>query len=405
MGLFRKTRNETTQRDMPKSRRVELRWRRPTRADWTMANSELVYSAVSRIANTFGSIQFHLYKGHEIAYDHPLERLLSLEPNPNYSAFRYQQTMEVQRNTEGNAYALKVLDDLHQLKRLDILDSTRVQPAVDPGSGDRWYKVTLDDGSQWDVPGYMIIAVSHLSGNGEKGVRPLDVLKRTLSYDEQVKGSALDQLDGVNHGIILEVPNTSLNPTAGEDVVDRFLDAYEKSNRSVMLLEGGLKASTFDVPAVDSKLLDVDTITRSKLAAVYNIPGYLIGAEPTTLTPEQQQLQLYQQTMLPIVRQYEDEYNRKLLTPQMIREGYRIQADMFSMIRADLGTTANIYQMAVRSSWMKPNEIRMRENLPPDDNGNILMASRDIIPLEIAVQHPEMLLGNTGGRPKEGEDE
>ena len=69
-------------------------------------------------------------------------------------------------------------------------------------------------------------------------------------------------------------------------MVDRFLEAYEKSNRSVVLLEGGLTATTFSASPVDSQLLDVENITRSRVAAVYNMPAYLLGeASGTSLTP------------------------------------------------------------------------------------------------------------------------
>lgn len=93
------------------------------------------------------------------------------------------------------------------------------------------------------------------------------------------------------------------------------------------------------------------------------------------------------------MQQWEDELNRKLLTQLEYEQGYRFRFDMLAMIRADLGTTANIYQMGIRGGWFTPNEVRIRENLPPDENGGTLMTSRDIIPLEISVNHPELLLG------------
>ena len=41
-----------------------------TRADWTMANSEAIYAAVSRISNTIAMIPMHLYKGMELSLIH-----------------------------------------------------------------------------------------------------------------------------------------------------------------------------------------------------------------------------------------------------------------------------------------------------------------------------------------------
>lgn len=408
MGIF--NRKKTAPRNEGAAQRPrtinisQLRRTNRVRSDATLQGNELIYSAVSRIANTMAATPLHLYKDHQIAADHPLERLISLEPNPNFSAFRFRQTMEALRNTEGNAYALVVRDKAGQVERLDILNPTAVEPAFNKATGERWYTITLDGGEKQNIPGFMVVALSHLSANGEKGIRPLDVLRSSLEYDRQVKELSLDQLDGVNHGIMLTVPNTALTDEEGESVVDRFLEAYEKSNRSVVLLEGGLTATTFSASPVDAQLLDVERITRNRVAAVYNMPAYLVGdSTGTTLTPEQQQLQFYQQTLTPIMQQWEEELNRKLLTELEYEDGYRFRFDMMAMIRADLGTTANIYQMGIRGGWYKPNEVRIRENLPPDPNGDVLMSSRDIIPLEIPVKRPELLLqGVAAVSPAEG---
>ena len=393
---FQKKHNEQQARDKPRRRQVgNLRSINRPRADRTIEGNEAIYAAVSRIANTVASMPMHLYQGYEIARTHPLERLVSLEPHPNFTAFTWRQTMEVLRNTEGNAYALIVRDKLGAVQRLDILNPTRVQPARDPADGSDWYIITLDDGQPYQVPGFMVLNLRHMSANGVKGIRPIDVLRRSLDYDAQVKDLALDQLDGVNHGIMLTVPNSGLDQKQKDDLVDRFLETYQQSGRSVVVLEGGLTATNFSADAVDAHLLDVERITRNKVAAVYNLPPHMLGdySQGNKSTTEQQMLEFLQLTIIPIVEQYEEEYNRRLLTPQDYAAGYRFRFDTSALVRADVSTMANKYQIAIRGGWMKPNEVREREGQPPDPNGNELMSSRDLIPIRIAVQHPELLLG------------
>ena len=373
------------------------------RADGTIQGNEAIYAAVSRIANTVASMPIHLYRGYEIAIDHPLERLISLEPHPNFTAFSWRQTMEVMRNTEGNAYALIVRDKLGAVERLDILNPTRVQPARDPKDGSCWFIVTMDDGERMQVPGFLILNLRHMSANGVKGIRPIDVLRRSLDYDAQVKEMALDQLDGVNHGLMLTVPNSGLNQEQKDELVDRFLETYQQSGRTVVVLEGGLTANSFSSDAVDAHLLDVERITRNKVAAVYNLPPHMLGdySQGNKSTTEQQMLEFLQLTIIPIVEQWEEELNRKLLTPQDWAAGYRLRFDTNALIRADVATMANKYQMAVRGGWLKPNEVRKMEGQPPDENGNELMSSRDLIPLRIAVRQPELLLGGTAAPAEE----
>ena len=394
MWPFSKRKVKNEQRPAP---RRELAFRGITRprADRTIEGNEAIYAAVSRIANTMATLPMHLYKGHEIAAEHPLERLVNLEPNPNFTAFGFRQTMEVLRNTEGNAYALKVLDGLGQTKRLDILNPTRVAVMRDPETAETWYRVTMDDGEQMLLPGYMIINIKHLSANGEKGIRPIDVLRRSLDYDEQVKELALDQLDGVNSGIMLTVPNTGLDQDKKDDLVDRFLETYEKSGRSVVVLEGGLTATHFQGQTVNSDVLDVERITRNRVATVYNLPAFFLGdySGVSYSSTEQLMLTFLQMTILPIVRQWEEEFNRKLLTEADRAQGYEFRFDTSQFYRADVATMANRYQIGIRGGWMTPNEARRNEGLPPNEFGDQLMSSRDIIPLEIAVTKPELLLG------------
>ena len=409
MRLFRRQKNEQRARDKPRRERQvrDLRSIQRPRADRTIEGNEAIYAAVSRISNTIASIPMHYYRGYEVQKDHPLERMVNLEPNPNFTAFSWRQTMEVLRNTEGNSYALKIPDKLGQIVRLDILNPTKVSPRISPEDGTLWYAVMMDNGEIEYVPDFMVISLKHMSANGLRGIRPIDVLRRSLDYDTQTKELSLDQLDGVNHGIMLTVPNSGLNQDQKDDLVDRFLETYEKSGRSVVVLEGGLTATNFTSPTVDSQLLDVERITRNRVATVYNLPPHLLGdyTDTSFSTAEQQMQEFLQLTITPIVQQWEEEFNRKMITPEDYAEGYRFRFDLSSLLRADRKTTAEMNQMAIRGGWRKPNEVRESEGLAPDPMGNELMSSRDLIPLRVPVEHPELLLGTGGAAATNGENE
>lgn len=393
---FLRVKNQAKARDKPKV--TALRSVQRTRADATIRANEAIYAAVSRIANAVASMPLHLYKGYELQARHPLERLVSYAPNESFTPFSFLQTMEVYRNTEGNAYALIVPDGLGLPKRLDILDPTRVRPHIHTETKEMWYDITLDDGKTYQLPGCQLIVVRHMSANGELGIRPLDVLSASLDYDKQVKELSIEQLNGVNHGVFLTLPNSGLGENERNAVIDNFLDAYERSGQRVVVLEGGLTAQTFSQNAIDAQVLDVERITRNRVATVYNIPPHMLGdyTDTSFSTAEQQMQEFLQLTILPIVQQWEQELNKKLLTPEDYMQGYRFRFDVEALLRADAATMADVNQKAIRGGWRKPNEVRAREGLPPDACGDELMASRDLLPLHISVKTPEMLLGLTG---------
>lgn len=406
MGLFSRFRNENKARDKPRVRVFDrgkvISITRP-RADVTLQGHEAIYAAVTRIANTVASIPVHVYKGRERQDTHPLEKLLNLSPNPSMSAYIFKQTMEAFRNTEGMAYALIIRDGLGEITRLDVLDPTRVRPLIERDSREIWYDITLE-GKMYPIPGYMVLALKHMSANGISGIRPLDVLRGSLDYDAEVKEISLNQLDGINHGVMLEVPGQALDETRKAQIVADFLDAYESSGQRVLVLEGGIKATTFNQSPVDAQLMDVERITRNRVATVYNLPPHMLGdySDTSFSTAEQQMQEFLQLTIIPIVQQWEDELNRKLLSDADYKAGYRFRFDTDSLIRADMVAMANKYQMAIRGGWMRMNEVREREGLPPDPNGDELMCARDVIPLRIMVEHPELLLTGYIAQSDEG---
>jgi len=406
MGLFSRFRNENKARDKPRVRvfdRGKVTSITRPRADVTLQGHEAIYAAVTRIANTVASIPVHVYKGRERQDTHPLEKLLNLSPNPSMSAYIFKQTMEAFRNTEGMAYALIIRNGLGEITRLDVLDPTRVRPLIERDSREIWYDITLE-GKTYPIPGYMVLALKHMSANGISGIRPLDVLRGSLDYDAEVKEISLNQLDGINHGVMLEVPGQALDETRKAQIVADFLDAYESSGQRVLVLEGGIKATTFNQSPVDAQLMDVERITRNRVATVYNLPPHMLGdySDTSFSTAEQQMQEFLQLTIIPIVQQWEDELNRKLLSDADYKVGYRFRFDTDSLIRADMVAMANKYQMAIRGGWMKMNEVREREGLPPDPNGDELMCARDIIPLRIMVEHPELLLTGVSAESDEG---
>lgn len=88
--------------------------------------------------------------------------------------------------------------------------------------------------------------------------------------------------------------------------------------------------------------------------------------------------------MTPIVRQYEQELNRKLLTPADRKAGFYFKFNLGGLLRGDTAARTQFYQAMVRSSVMKPNEVRQLEDLPPEGKeANQMWISGDMYPLEL----------------------
>lgn len=361
-----------------------------TRGDYTMHNSELLFAAVSRISNALSVMPIQLYRDSR-PVKNDLAELMRFAPNPCMTSCQWLKTMEACRCTYGNAYSLKILDEKGAVQSLDVLDPARVRPIIDRDSRELWYQITPESGQTIYVHSFYVLHIPFLSANGCVGVNPVSVLFDTLSYAENIQKFSVEQLDkGINASVVLDAPG-NLGPEQKQKAVETFKATYKETGGSILFLESGLRATTLNLSPVDSRLFEVEKITRSKVAMVYNLPPHLLGdySDTSFSSQEQQMLEFLQLTMLPIVMAYEQELDRKLLTGDQRRRGMGFRLNMDAILRADALTQASVYEKSVRGGWVKPNEARSTYNRPPEPEGNKLLASRDLTTLEYIVQNPD----------------
>ena len=365
------------------------------RGDYTLRNSELIFSAVSRISNALSAMPVQLYRA-STPVKNNLNDMIGFEPNINMTSCQFFKTMEACRGTEGNAYALKVYGPDGTLSGLRPLDPLRVKPTLEEESGELWYRITPEKGQDYYIHNFYIVHVPFISTNGYAGVNPVSVLFNTLSYNDEIQTFSTSQLKkGINAQVVLEAP-ANLGERQKTDMINDFMETYKETAGNILLLESGVTAKSLSLSPVDSKLFEVEKISRSRVAMVYNIPPHLLGdySDTSFSSQEQQMLEFLMLTMLPIVTAYEQELNRKLLTKEERRRGYHFVFDMNAILRADAATRADVHQKAIRGGWETPNEARADYGRDKDPNGNKLLVSRDLTTLEYMIKNPDKGAGN-----------
>ena len=365
-----------------------------------LSGSEAIYAAVSRIANTIACMPLHLYKGYEPQLNDPRERCVAYAPNPNITPYSWKLAVETCRDTVGRAYILIVPGPNGvAVDRLDPIDPGRVEVLRNTDNGEIWYTVTLDNGQRVYVHNTQMIALHHMSADGITGISPIEVLGGTLAYDQRVREISMEQLEGIKDSIVLTMPS-NLSKEKREAYTTSFLKAYKESRGHLITLDSGITADKINGSIVDAKILDVDNITKRKVASVYNMPPRMLGdgAASGYSTSEQDIAEFLKLTMLPIVKQWEEALNRRLLTYKEVQEGYTFRFDMEALQRGDIAAMAERHSKAIRAAAMTPNDARKEDGLPPMEYGDELLVPRDLIPLRVVMEHPELLLtGKLGG--------
>ena len=361
-----------------------------------LADNETIFAVVTRLSNSMASLPLKLYQDSNVvnASDDDFSEIIE-NPNSYMTQFKFIRKMETIKNITGNAYALMEYDMFMTPIAFHILNPDLVQPVIEKDTGELWYRVTDADGYVF-IHNSNIIHISHITGViGEKGINPLNILKNTIYYDRNIKEFSINQLqNGLKANIVIKLA-AKLNKDAMDDYTE-MLKKFQKNG--ILFLDQGkdfqeLKGFNF----IDPKVFEVEKITVERVARVYNMPLSKVNSEKSSYSSaEQADLEYIKDTMLPNVRMWEQELNKKVLVPQKRAKGFSYKFSLNGLARADMTTRGDFYQKGIRSAWFTPNEVRRLEDMPPVEGGNKLYISRDLISLDLIDKIPLKGGGNIG---------
>lgn len=347
-----------------------------------LATNETIFSVITRIANTISILPLKLYKDYEVVHNQASDVLIN-EPNPSMHGYDFINKMEVSRNETGNAYAAIVRDNRMQVEKLIPIDPTYVTPFINTDDEDLWYQVQGTGGTYY-FHNMNMIHVKHITGIPRwEGISPLDVLKNTLEYDKAVQEFSLIEMKKPETFIIDYAAN--LEEEKKKQVLENFRHFY-KEYGGILIQEPGVEIERLEKKYFASDTLNSEKITRSRVANVFNIPlEFLNDHEGQSFSSnEQAMIQYVQMTITPIVRQYEQEFNRKLLTREERNNGNYFKFNLSGLLRGDTDTRAKFYQYGIRNGWFSQDEVREREDLPPiGGNASKLWVSGDLYPIDM----------------------
>lgn len=350
----------------------------------TLATNETIFSAITRLANSMATLPIKLYQNYEMKHNEVSDLLIN-NPNPNMTGFEFIRNLETSRNETGNGYALIERDIRLVPSRLTIINPAYVQPVIEQDTRELWYQILGEDGNRYFVHNMEMIHVKHIVGsNGLQGINPIKVLTNSIRFDKAVREFSLKEMESAPMSFILKY-GANVDDDKRQRVINDFKRFY-RENGGVLLQEPGVEIQELERKYVAADTFVTERITRSRVANVFNMPVTMLNdTESQSYSSNEQLMRMFVDlTLMPIVRQYEQEFNRKLLTPAERKAGCYFKFNTKALLRADTKTQAEYYTKAIRSGWMSQDEVRQLEDLPPvGGNASKLWVSGDLYPIEV----------------------
>ncbi len=310
--------------------------------------------------------------------NHPTLLVLNDSPNSRQTPVEFRETMQLNLNMHGNAYAR-----IEYNRRGDLI-------ALWPLPAQQMQTQLLDDGSVVhnfyhgsDVTVYADSSILHirLFGNGIVGLSPLAYARNTIGLATAVENhsSKFFVHGGKPSGVLYT--DAALNETQRKKARETFSEVVTQKEESkrLLVLPLGFKYQATEVNPADMQILESKHFSLRDICRFFgNVPPVLIGEtqDSTTLGSSIEQILIgwYRLGLNPYATRWEQALAKKLLKPAE-RRRYEYHVDFDALTRGDSKTEMEYLKGMVGGPIMTPNEARTRKNLPPVPGGDKLNPS------------------------------
>lgn len=363
------------------------------------ALSEATYFACIKVlSESIGKLPLKLQqytpdKGIRMAREHPYYRMLNERPNRFMTASVFWSTMEACRNHHGNAYGYI---DTRQPDRPQLwpIDPTKVNVIYDNACmlsdvPDIYYQITTPKGPVVLGSEEILHFKSHMTLDGLVGVAVREQLSGAIQGNIKAQKYVNKLYDsGMTAKAVLQYTG-GLNDENVKTLV-KGIEAYAKGEMKASGIENiipmpvGMSLSPINLKLSDSQFLEVKQYTALQIASAFGVKPYQVGdyTKSSYASAEAQQLSFLVDTLLYIVKQYEEEIGYKLLSDTEEADGYHAKFNTGVILRADQQTQINTLSAAVSNFLMTPNEARERLDLPSKEGGDQLLGNGASIPVQ-----------------------
>lgn len=349
----------------------------PPVSDKTALTLSAVWCAVEMKSDSLAVIPFGVYyrtdTGRERDRKHPAEWLLNHEPdgeNGVLTPFHFKKLVGQWLMLRGNClFAIRTaLNGVQNLEFIPWEDVTDIRYSPEAG-----YTYHIKKGEI-----LLSSEVLHYRGLTMDGVVGLSVLtyaalSMNLGIELQKFSYANAEAKGIARGV-LESDN-KVDSAAKKLIKDGVSAALaEKDTTRFVVLDGGLKYKPITINPQEAALIESGKLHIEDVARWFNVPLYKLKSltQSTNNNVEQMALDYQTESIQPPATNFEQETAKKLFTRAEKEAGYFVWGNMDVIVRTELRARAEYYSKMVNSGIMTVNEVRSKENLNANEDGNVL---------------------------------
>lgn len=364
--------------------------------------SEATYFACLKVlSETLGKLPLKLLKHNEnngvtVCRTHSLYRVLNERPNKFMTSTTFWSTVEYNRNHYGNAYVL--INTKKKNNKVEtslwILPSDSVEIWYDDAKKvsdipDIYYRYSCSAGIYTFGSEEILHFKSSSTFDGITGISVKDRLRSTIIGNSKAQKLVNQMYDnGFTAKAVIQYTSSLSDENAKEFAkgIEKFATGKysDEELKNIIPIPLGATLTPLNIKLADNQFIEVKKYSALQIASAFGIKPYQIGdyEKSSYSSAEAQQLSFYIDTMLYIIKQYEEEISYKLLSNDEETEGYHFKFNVAVILRADQKTQVETLSKGVSNFIYTPNEARAFLDLEAKEGGDRLLGNGASIPVE-----------------------
>jgi HK97 family phage portal protein len=327
------------------------------------------WRCVRLLSDTFASLPFHVYtttdNGVEVVRDHEITRLLRGRPALGMNAYNWRALAMAQLLNHGN-----FIGWIERQRGIPVsIRPVFSKVEVEEIDGQLFYIFEYDNVAQV-VPERDIF---HLKGYSKDGLMGMSVLKAHKESLGIGVGAMRASKQFYDNGAKLDgylSTDQALKPDTAKRVEQSFKENVNGGTR-VPMLDAGVKFYQVNLNPQDAQYIETRKFTELDIARIFGVPPHMLGImdRATWNNVESLGIEFGKYTMLPYCTNWEQEIDMKLMKPSQ-RSTHFSKFNMEGLMRADMKTRYESYQLGISYGIMSINEVRQLENRNPVEGGD-----------------------------------
>lgn len=350
-----------------------------------------IWCAINLLSGNIASLPMQLFERVEYkgtpgkipATKHPLYQVLKYRPNPFMTAYSYKQAIVANLELDGVAYIFVHRPSYSEYELYPLVSSNTSKIRI----GDKTvYRTTLND-KQFEIDEWQVMQIMGLTFDGRNPVNPILKRRRSLALASAAEEQATNfYKHGTQFGGIITL---SGNPK--DEELKRFRKNWNETYEGISnlnktgILYGGAQFKELKFTAEEMQMLDTRKFSVTEIARWFNVPPHKLKdlERSTNNNIEHQSIEYVQDSITPRITNIEEAHEWYLLAPSE-REKYLIDFNVNGMLRGDIKSRMEAYQLQRQNGALNANEWRMRENMNPinHESGDMYLVPLNMSPMD-----------------------